>query len=264
MRVVSGVILAGLLLAAVWIGGAAFYVLAAVAAAIGTWEYSGLMTRLRAAPLDWVLYPLVGWLLYRFQLPARLQPLELGLGAGIFAGLTACLLLHLGVVRWAVSMAGSLYIGLTLGYYLALLNWRPHDGHFGSRLLTTMFLAVAACDIAAYFAGTAFGRHRFFASISPKKTAEGAVAGLAGSSVVMCLMGPLLIGMGILAALGLGVLIGAAAQAGDLAESALKREAQVKDSSALIPGHGGVLDRLDSLLFVGPVVYVYLLALPVR
>jgi len=236
----------------------------AVAAAIGTWEYAGLMARLRAAPLDWLIYPLVGWLLFRFQLPARWQPVELGLTAGIAGGLTACLLFRLGVLRWAVSMAGALYLGLSLGYFFALLNWRTHDGHFGSRLLTVILLAVAACDIGAYFAGTAFGRHRFFPAISPKKTVEGAVAGAVAATALGGVLAPLMLGVSVPKALGLGLLIAVVAQAGDLAESALKREAQVKDSSGLIPGHGGLLDRLDSLVFVAPASYFFLLAFSIH
>src|SRR5919204_2059625 len=102
-----------------------------------------------------------------------------------------------------------------------------------------------------------FGRHPFVPAISPKKTVEGAAGGLLGAVVVM-----LLLGVGLLAippwhAIALGILIGLMAELGDLVESQMKRLAEVKDSSNLIPGHGGVLDRLDSVLFPPIVVFLY-------
>ena len=106
--------------------------------------------------------------------------------------------------------------------------------------------------------GSATGRRPFFRSISPKKTLEGAVAGAAGSILVGALAGPALVGLSAAAGVGLGALTAVAAQGGDLVESAFKRAAGAKDSSGLIPGHGGLLDRIDSLVLVGPVVYCYL------
>jgi phosphatidate cytidylyltransferase len=255
LRVISGAILAILILIAIWVGGPLFDVVVAAVAVLGAWEYGALMRRIGVPPALWLLYPLTLWLLFRFRLPARIQPLELGLGASVVVGLTAGLFRRSGAISWAASTAGAVYLGITLGYYLALIHWRPDDAHFGARLLTLTLLAVAACDISAYAAGTAFGRHRLLAAVSPKKTVEGALAGVAGSAVIATALAPAMIGVSVLVALTLGLVIAVAAQAGDLAESALKREAGVKDSSGLIPGHGGLLDRLDSLLFVGPAVY---------
>lgn len=255
LRVISGAILAILILVAIWVGGPLFDIVVAAVAVLAAWEYGALMRRIGAAPALWLLYPLTLWLLFRFRLPSRIQPVELGLGGAVVVGLTAGLFLKRGALIWAASVAGAVYLGGTLGYYLALIEWRPQDAHFGARLLTLTLLAVAACDICAYAAGTAFGRHRLLAAVSPKKTVEGAVAGVAGSVVIATTLAPVMIGASVLVALVLGLVIAIAAQAGDLSESALKREAQVKDSSGLIPGHGGLLDRLDSLLFVGPAVY---------
>jgi phosphatidate cytidylyltransferase len=142
---------------------------------------------------------------------------------------------------------------------VGLYRWHAVDAdHFGLRLVTLVVLAVVAGDTFAYFAGRALGRHPFFASISPKKTAEGAVAGAAAAILVGAFAGPALVSISIPAGAGLGALVAVAASAGDLAESALKRAAGVKDSGRLIPGHGGLLDRIDSLVLVGPVVYCYL------
>lgn len=264
LRVISGVVLGGLLAAAVWVGGAAFDLLLAAAVLAGTRELELLARRVGPAPLPWLLYPLTSWLAFRFLLPVRIQPLELGLGTAVVAGLGACLLGRLGLGRWAISVGAALYLGLTLGYFPGLLVWRPHDAHYGARLLTLTLLAIAACDIAAYAAGTTAGRHRLVPAISPRKTVEGAVAGLAASALVATALSPPLIGAAVPAGLALGVVVAVAAQAGDLVESALKREAQVKDSGVLVPGHGGLLDRVDSLLFVGPAVYGLLLLLGIR
>jgi phosphatidate cytidylyltransferase len=111
-------------------------------------------------------------------------------------------------------------------------------------------------DSAAYYGGRIFGRHTLAPRISPKKTVEGAVAGLAGSVAAGVFLERWLISNERVLSMALICLVAAiAGQIGDLAESALKRSAGVKDSSSLLPGHGGMLDRLDSLLFAAPVFY---------
>jgi len=113
-------------------------------------------------------------------------------------------------------------------------------------------------DTAAFFTGRAFGARKLAPAISPGKTVEGTVGGLLGAVVVACLLGTLLLQLQAGIALGLGLLIGLLAPVGDLCESALKRELGVKDFGSLLPGHGGVLDRFDSLLMTAPVVYYVL------
>jgi phosphatidate cytidylyltransferase len=160
---------------------------------------------------------------------------------------------------WASAVTGAVYLGFCLGFFVALYQWRvPDTSHFGLRLVALSLLAVFVGDTAAYLAGSALGRHPFFASISPRKTVEGAIAGAAATILAAALAGPALVSLAAPAALGLGVLLAVVSQGGDLLESAFKREAGVKDSSNLIPGHGGLLDRADSLVLVGPVVYCYL------
>lgn len=127
----------------------------------------------------------------------------------------------------------------------------------GACLLFLVFAACWATDTAAYGAGRAWGRHKLWPAVSPGKTVEGSVAGLAASAVVVAAFGRLF-GLELHSALVLGLLLGVTGQLGDLAESKLKRIAGVKDSGALLPGHGGVLDRFDSLLFNAPVAYFYL------
>lgn len=151
-----------------------------------------------------------------------------------------------------------LFIGLTIGYVVRI---RAIPGEEGRDLLYLLIVCVILADIAAFYVGTSLGRTRMAPRISPNKSWEGALGGVLAS-----------VGGAVLAhfwfyqrlplvhALVLGALIALTALLGDLAESMLKRAAAVKDASSLLPGHGGVLDRVDSLLFSGPVLYYYYVA----
>jgi phosphatidate cytidylyltransferase len=163
-----------------------------------------------------------------------------------------------------ITVFGAAYTGVPLGFafWLHALGGRG-PGWPGAAVL---FLPVAVTwlgDTAAYFCGQGFGRHKLAAAISPAKTWEGAIAGLlataGGAFLYVALTRPLVawtLSWGEL--LGFGVAVAVAGQLGDLFESRFKRDCGVKDSSGLLPGHGGMLDRLDSLLFVFPVGYAYL------
>ena len=115
-------------------------------------------------------------------------------------------------------------------------------------------------DTGAYLVGRQIGRHKFLTHISPSKSIEGLIGGVVASTIVTMLM-LAAVGQDPVGGLVLGPLLGLTAQAGDLAESMLKRAAGAKDSGTLIPGHGGMLDRIDSFLFAGPVVALYVVAL---
>jgi phosphatidate cytidylyltransferase len=158
-----------------------------------------------------------------------------------------------GLTEWLAVMGGVLYVGW-LGSYLVPLRQLDEDGQW-------VFLAVFATfanDTAAYFVGTAVGRTPLARRISPGKTVEGSLGGLAfGAAAVPLLSFALGLDIDIAALIPLAILVPVAAQLGDLAESLLKRSTGVKDAGVLVPGHGGVLDRLDSLLFVVPMVYYY-------
>jgi phosphatidate cytidylyltransferase len=127
-------------------------------------------------------------------------------------------------------------------------------------LFLFILFSVWISDSAAYFIGKSFGKHKLAPRVSPKKTWEGAVAGFVGGAGGFLLLSLFFLSsLPIMDSIVIGVIIGTVGQIGDLAESQLKRDAGVKDSSALIPGHGGILDRFDSLLFIMPVVALYLL-----
>jgi phosphatidate cytidylyltransferase len=130
---------------------------------------------------------------------------------------------------------------------------------WGGMTVIALFVSVWVCDSAAYFAGRAFGAHKLFERVSPKKTWEGAVAGVAGAVAAFVAAKFLVLPyLSVTSAVICGIIVGVIGQLGDLVESLLKRDAGVKDSSALIPGHGGVLDRFDSILFSAPIIYFYL------
>jgi phosphatidate cytidylyltransferase len=257
VRVASGVALLLLVVGAVAAGGNLFVALLAAACAVGAWEFAGLAGRLDAPPPLWLLLPLTVWLAIRFAVPGAPPALDIGLGAALVAGLVAVVAAGLSWRGWMAAVAGAVYVGFSIGFYVALLNWRPSDHVFGIRVLAVPVAAVIICDTTAYVAGSAFGRRRFFPQASPRKSLEGALAGLAAAIAVAALLGHLLLGISPWLGALEGLLVAVVAQAGDLAESALKRQAGAKDSSHLVPGHGGLLDRLDSLILVAPAVYCF-------
>jgi len=154
-------------------------------------------------------------------------------------------------VDGAATLLGTLYVGLIVYIYLL----RTLNG--GWTWVSFMLATTWSSDTLAYFTGRLFGRHRLSPALSPKKTVEGALGGVAGSILAAGIyyyadpFAPLL------RLVVLGLLVGVAALFGDLVESAFKRQAGVKDASDLIPGHGGMLDRFDSMLFTAPLVYYF-------
>ena len=171
-----------------------------------------------------------------------------------------------GLATWMATTFGALYVSM-LAFVLRLEHAAPTTpataplAVLGSERgwVLLLILAVWAYDTGAFLVGRRFGRERFLTHISPSKTYAGLVGGIAATTLVV---GVLLVGLGqpVWHAALLGPVAALAAQAGDLAESMLKRAAGAKDSGTLIPGHGGMLDRVDSFLFAAPVVTLYVVA----
>ncbi len=161
-----------------------------------------------------------------------------------------------GLIRALSStLAGVLWIGLLLG---AQIGVRMQSG--GSRWLILLYASVAVGDSAAYYGGTALGRHRLAPELSPNKSIEGSLFGLAGSALAAAVVANWIPAIGGAQAAVLGVVLGAFGQVGDLLESSFKRAAGTKDSSSLLPGHGGVLDRIDAHLLAGGALWIALIS----
>jgi phosphatidate cytidylyltransferase len=179
----------------------------------------------------------------------------------------------------ATTVLGVLVISLCFGTLIFLRELFPYgfpvykfftvgfadDGQlaqinrWGGYTVISILASIWICDTAAYFGGKTFGKHLLFERVSPQKTWEGSVCGFVFSVAAMIAAKYLLLGyLALHQAIILGVLVGVFGQIGDLIESRFKRDAGVKDSSSLIPGHGGVYDRFDSLVYVAPIVYMYI------
>lgn len=165
----------------------------------------------------------------------------------------------------AFSLLGVIYIGISFMHLILLRQTVTAElvqttlfgqMSFGAIYLWVAFLATWASDTFAYFVGTAFGKHKLAPNISPNKSVEGVGGGLCGAVLVIAIFGHFT-SIPLEHRLVTGGLVGLIAPLGDLAESALKRFCGVKDSGSILPGHGGVLDRFDSILFSVPAVYYY-------
>lgn len=265
-RVITSVIGVALLLLIIgWGNLLVFWLLVSAAIVIGLLEYYHL-AEARQIPVYKLPGVLAGWLLSVVPLVFSLQVKEnipfAQLTEFTVTLLILALLLYALLTKrpladcftaLAITVFGMFYVSWLLGH-LVLLRGLTN----GKSFVFYSLLVVWSGDTGAYYAGRAFGRHPLAPVISPKKTIEGAVGGLlaslTGSLLAKWTFLPLL---SVQDALVLGVLLGMIEQAGDVCESMLKRAVNVKDSGTLLPGHGGILDRLDGVMFAAPVLYYY-------
>lgn len=283
-RVLFGVVAAPLGVLVIFAGGAALAALLAVVSALAAWEFFRIARGSGLTPLEDVGIPLAGVVpLFVHARYLRLFEPPLSAMAIAVLGILAIALFVRGVNGRPLGAAAStvfgvLYTGgmLSFGYairyhaYVIESMRVPLGGvavSAGGLLLLLPILLTWASDIGAFFVGRTFGKRKLMPSVSPGKTIAGAIGGLAATILIGWLYVRFLLTPTTQLAFVRGglfaftILVSVAAQIGDLAESLLKREAGVKDSSHIIPGHGGVLDRFDSLLFVLPVAYVLFNAL---
>jgi phosphatidate cytidylyltransferase len=293
IRTISGIVLIAIVLLAIWLRGPLLLALVGAAALLAAHEFYAITRRAGYEP--WypagialaLLFALRGYLggdlltgvaasgpgvaaeVMALALVLLLALARLGLnwarasaaggrdGPAEGAGAVAARSPYLAWADLGLTLAGALYAGALLGYapLLASLEETPTRGD-GVTWMLLVLLGTAACDTGAYLVGSTLGRHKMIPHISPGKTWEGLAGGVLGAVLgALALSG--LLRLGWLPAVLLGLAICAAAVAGDLCESLLKRAAGVKDSGNLIPGHGGILDRIDSVLFVLPTVYLF-------
>jgi phosphatidate cytidylyltransferase len=266
-RARSAAILAPPVLLALILGGPWIALVVGIAVAIGAVEAFRLLTAAGHAS-----FPALGIVLAVVialgdsvrELPGGSGLLLAGVGV-VLAGSVAITRLdpREGLATLITTTFGALYVSL-LGFVPRLADANPPVvtgsllGFLGGERawVLILLLTVWTFDTAAYGVGRRFGQRHFIPHISPGKTVEGLVGGLV-AAVLVCAVLTAAIGRPAVAGLGLGLLIALAAQAGDLVESMLKRAAGAKESGRLIPGHGGMLDRIDSFLFAAPVAFLY-------
>ncbi len=161
------------------------------------------------------------------------------------------------IVGISTTLFGIFYISWCFSFLMKLRFIDGPGAPDGRWLVALVLLVTKGGDVGAYTIGSLFGRHRFIPKVSPSKTWEGAAGGLIFSLIAAVCLKPVLPGVPIGHLLTLGILLGVLGQLGDISESMLKRDSQVKDSGQILPGMGGVLDVLDSLLFTSPICYFY-------
>jgi phosphatidate cytidylyltransferase len=281
-RVLSGLVgLPILVFFVFWRGGLPFMLGIAALTILGLGEFYRACGKQGIRPLSWLGYAAAALFLLVAHTAGRQW-----IGRQMNAALTALLLVGLVSVLarrerapvrdLGATLLGTFYVGWLFSYLILLRHQgaellRRVGGHLaaplplgpaadaGAWVVLLVVFTTWACDTGAYLIGKLMGRRKLAPEISPGKTIEGAVGGWA-CALAMALLVGMLMSLDLRIAACLGAVVGVLAQVGDLCESAFKRELGIKDFGGLLPGHGGVLDRFDSLLFTAPVVY-YVLAL---
>jgi phosphatidate cytidylyltransferase len=249
-----------IVLASLWLGGWWAFAVAALATGLSIYELDTMMRHEGYRPVILVSYALSALFLVAAMLPQQRLPLfEIGISAALlitFPTLFFRKKLEGAMLDWSLTMAIAFYVGWPMSFLLLLRGYQVGLGA-GLWWLLTVFGGVWGFDTGAFFAGHFFGRHKLAPLISPGKTWEGVFGGLVFSVAAALLFTTLPMGVPWYLAVPFGLVLGVAAVLGDLAESLIKRQTHVKDSGQIMPGHGGMLDRLDSILFAVLVVYIF-------
>ena len=262
IRVIVSIVAIPLLVLLAYLGGVCFLSFVLIISGLSFYEFS-VMTKLKGANVN-VNIGLIGLIIiilnsYRYFF----NTIHL-----LILFLLVVLILELfrnngsAILNLAATLLGLFYLGIFGSTLIGIREFYPNiDGLYkhGGFLIISILATIWICDSAAFFGGTALGKHKLFPRVSPKKTWEGAIFGFVFAILAMLLAKSLVLDfLSMKDAIILGVIIGLFGQIGDLVESLLKRDAQVKDSSNIIPGHGGIFDRFDSLFFSAPIIYLYL------
>ena len=274
-RIIAGLVAIPIVVIPIYLGGFWGLLLGVTATAIGAWELFHMFKAGGYQPSLWIGMP---WAILIFMAgwdPQQVQqssisitgfltqptiwlvetfslPLQTVLTAGLIITLIYCLfVVEKPVNTWMSTSVGAIYLGILLGQIVAL---RFLDNGFWYVLFG--FLVTWANDTAAYFTGVTIGRRKLWPRLSPKKTWEGTIGGWIGAAAAGALLAWLFpLEIGPLFGAGVGFLAGVLGLFGDLSISMIKRQVGVKDSGSIFPGHGGLLDRLDSMLFTLPFIY---------
>ncbi len=261
LRLLTAVVGIPIVVTVLWFGGWWSFAAATFVAAWGIYELYTMMVHEGYRPL--LLLSLVFSLLFlvaaMLSQTVRLPLLEIGISAVLLISFPVLFIrkkLEGAMLDWSLTLVIAVYIGWPMSLLLVLRGYQIGLSA-GLWWLFTVFGCIWGCDTGAFFAGHFFGKHKLAPQISPGKTWEGVVGGLLASilAAVICTVLPLKVPWYL--AIVLGLLTGAAGILGDLTESLIKRQTHVKDSGQFLPGHGGILDRIDSLLFGVLVIYIF-------
>lgn len=271
-RIISGLVGLVLLIGVLYMGSIVLGIAVSIIAAIGLYEFYNSISKTKG------IHPikLVGYLSI---VPLLLLGLEktgwYSLDLGTMTGMSVCLIIFVSmavivfghkkynIVDVCATAFGIAYIPFLMSFLIMLRNME-----YGNILIWLIFIGAWGTDTLAYTFGRLFGKRKIIPEISPKKTLAGAIGGILGCIFLMIVFGVIVrnyfgLSISYVALILLGLLCGAISQIGDWAASAIKRYVNVKDFGNIMPGHGGVLDRFDSILFVAPVIY-YVLVLFIK
>jgi phosphatidate cytidylyltransferase len=260
-RVLTSIVAIPIVLVFVWFGGWWAFAASALVVVLGINELHNMMIHEGYHPMIGVSLVLSLLFLLAAMFPQlRLTLLEIGLSIAVLISFPLLFFrkkLEGAMIDWSLTLAIAIYLGWPLSLFPQL---RGYQVGFSPGLwwVLIVLLGVWGFDTGAFFTGRFFGRHKLAPKISPAKTWEGVIGGMIFSIAFSLLLTVIPLKIPWYFAIVLGILIGVAATLGDLAESLIKRQTHVKDSGHFMPGHGGILDRVDSLLFAVIVVFVFM------
>ena len=263
-RVIAGLCMVPLLLILYW-GGLPLIAACVAIGAVGVTEFYNGWEALGVKPSKTIAYVMIALLyaMHLFYFYAHSGSSTVEFSAYLMLWLVLAIVIGM-MYGWKIDQRGpydamATVLGLVyvvfFSYHFVLLDSLPYGGKF----IWTVVLAAFGSDIFAYFTGYLIGKHKLAPILSPKKTIEGAVGGVVGAAVLCGVYGYFFAPEFIIQCIFIGVVGGAFSQAGDLTASAFKRKMGIKDYGNLIPGHGGIMDRFDSVIFVAPFVYYLVL-----
>ena len=275
-RILTGVVLIPIAVFLIFYpGGLPFAIAIGVVSILGAGEFYKGVRKIGARPVEWagllaVAMFVVSMRTYERSTIGAVFPAVLTLLLGLSFLNELLRTRRAPMVNVGATVFGAIYVGWLISHLVVLRGIGEHDllmpkvtvwGYTttaGACLVMYAFLCTWACDTGAYFIGKFYGKTKLAPKLSPNKTVEGSVAAVV-SSVLVSVIVAWVIRLPLGDALALGLIFGVLSQLGDLSESSLKRELDIKDFGTIVPGHGGILDRFDSLLFTGPLAYYYIL-----
>lgn len=252
-RILSAVLLIPLLLVIVYYKGIILYLSVMVVSVMGLNEFYKAMNYKNIKPISWVGYILTVLILSALYFSNSIDNyLSILVFTVLFLSIIQLPNRKYNILDASVTLYGVIYIGLMLGHIILISQQE------NGVAIWLIFIIAWATDTFAYFSGYFLGRNKLCPNISPKKTVEGAIGGILGSVICCGLFSYFLLKDYTIIILILGAVGSVISQIGDLTASIIKRYTGIKDYGNLIPGHGGILDRFDSILFTAPTVYYFL------